>query len=820
MKYFEYLGKESPRVKINDEGDSTLGNKMFLACISSEKNIANIDSLIEINRRLADPANLTTREASDLIQKSKVFVMVAATIHATEVAASQMAMVWAHQLAVGGNAGLDEILDNVVILLMPSINPDGNIMVTRWYEKNLGTPHEGCRMPYLYHHYAGHDTNRDFYMLNLEETKVVNRVLHHKYFPHIFLDMHQMGYVGPRMFVPPFKDPLNKNLDPRLVRETNLIGSFMAMKLQEAGKAGVANAYGFDAYWPGGSKNTAWFKNVVGVLTELASAQMATPVFVDPNELQESSKGLPEYKAQVNFPDPWPGGWWRLRDIIDYELIAANALIELASQNRQSFVSNFYAMGKENSEEDNLSGIYGYVIPPDQWDAPEAYTFLQKMEEHGVKIYSFSKDFISGGTIYKKGTYLIPLSQPYRDFIQVMMETQVYPEVLHVAGGSIMEPYDSTGWTMPLQMGVSCRPLPIPARELPIERASGISSPQEVIRGEATGGFYRLPARYNHSFLAVNRLFKRNVPVYRIKSVSAGMDGGPGDFLVRSDDISKEALLGVLRGTGVDATQLPMKKNIELFRVEPPRVGLYQSYSACIDEGWTRFVLDQYEFSYTILHNRDFKNERKLASFDVIIFPDMDRSLIVDGSVTGRYFYYYSHVHPDYQGGIGTDGLDHLKEFVRKGGDLVLLDHASTLAIDDFGLPFANTLKNVDDSVFYCPGSLLKLHVNQNDPIGWGMPAETALLFAESAAFQTRIPQKRFVTRTVAGYFSPEGPPLLSGYLKGEKKLNRTAMILRFGYHLGNVMVLGGRVQYRGQTSGTYKFLFNSLYFARDAFLN
>jgi hypothetical protein len=812
MRYFDYLGKQSPRVKVTVEGTSTLDNKMFLACISSAENITALDDLLAINRRLADPAGLTEREASALIEKSKVFVLVTATIHASEVGASQMAMIWAHQLATGDDPWLKEILDNVVVLLMPSLNPDGNIMVTEWYEKNLGTPHEGSRMPYLYHHYAGHDTNRDFYMLNLKETRVVNRILHHKYFPHIFLDMHQMGTAGPRMFVPPFKDPLNKNLDPRLVRETNLIGSFMAMKLQESGKKGVANSYGFDAYWPGGSKNTAWFKNVVGVLTELASTQMATPVFVDPNELRASAKGLPEYKAQVNFPDPWPGGWWRLRDIIDYELIAADALIELASQNRRSFVSNFYAMGRDNCDVSNLKGTFGYVIPTDQWDAPAAITFLRKMEEHGIKIYTFARDYIAGQNVYKKGTFLIPLDQPYRDFIQVMMEKQVYPEILHVKGGPIMEPYDSAGWTLPVQMGVSYEPMRIPAYKLPVRRVSGIDYPQETVPGNTTGKFYRIPGRYNRSYVAVNRLFKRKTPLYRATSASSQHQVEAGDFLVKSSDISSASLWEVLSGTGVDVAVIAGDEDkLANVPLKAPKIGIYQSYIARIDEGWTRFVLDSHEFSYTVLHNRDFKNKKRLASFDVIVIPDMTRDLIVDGVVKGRYAYYYANGHPDYKGGIGAGGLGNLKEFVRKGGNLVLLDHASVLAIDDFKLPLANRLKNVRESDFYCPGSLLELHVNRQDPIGWGMPAKTALLFSDSAAFNTRVPQKRHISRHVAGYFSAEGPHLLSGYLKGEKRLNRTAMILRFGFHRGYVMVLGGRVQFRGQSSGTFKFLFNSL---------
>ena len=412
IKYFQYLDEQSDRLKLSNEGTSTLGQPMMLAAISSAENIARLDELIEINRKLANPDQISPEEASRLIARGKTFVLITCAIHATEIAATQMGMNLAHKLVTSRDSGVTDILDRTVLLFMPSINPDGNIMVTDWYNKYKGTEFEGGRMPFLYHHYAGHDNNRDFYMLNLKETRVVNAVLHHRYFPHIYLDMHQMGSSGPRMFVPPFKDPLNQNLDPVMIKEVDLIGTFMALKLQENHKSGVASAYAFDAYWPGGSKNTAWYKNVVGVLTELASVRTATPVYTEQNELRVSSKGLPEYKPQVNFPDPWPGGWWRLQDIMDYEMIAAEALLELAAQNRQAFLNNFYQMGVANIEAGRKSAPYGYLVPSDQWDAAEAVTFLKIMEEHGLRLYQLAADVTISDRIYRKGATVIPWPSP------------------------------------------------------------------------------------------------------------------------------------------------------------------------------------------------------------------------------------------------------------------------------------------------------------------------------------------------------------------------------------------------------------------------
>ncbi len=813
VRYFHYLGRESARIKVTDEGTSTLGNPLILAFISSQQNIENLDDLIHINQKLAQPDTISNREAHDLLKKAKVFVLVTAAIHASEIAASQMAMPLAHQLAVTGEEKCKQILDNVVILLMPSINPDGNIMVTDWYRKNLDTEYEGCRMPYLYHHYAGHDTNRDFFMLNLKETGVVNAVLHRRYFPHIFLDMHQMGKTGPRMFIPPFKDPLNQNLDPLLLRTTNLIGSFMAFKLQQEGKSGVASAYAFDAYWPGGSKNTAWYKNVVGVLTEMASVDTASPVYVEANELQVSSKGLPEYKAQVNFPDPWSGGWWHLKDIIDYETIAVRALIEVAGQNREYVVSNFYKMGIESIKRGESESPYAYVIPADQWDRPAAFTFLKTMEAHGIKIFRAQKEFVCRKKIYERGSHVIPMSQPYRRFIKVMMERQHYPEIRQMRGGPILEPYDAAGWTLPLQMGIDYDEInsPIALEGETFSAAQNIDYPPETIGGPADGDTYLISARCNRSLIVINRLLKVGVPVSRICRTDSSGAIPCGTFLVRTAGVSSAEFKKMLKGTGLDAKKTFLKNKSAAIKIKKPIIGIYQSYVPSIDEGWTRWVLDHFEFSYTVLHNSDFKNKKLSKKFDVIIFPDMTRSIIVDGKYSRPRPYYNPNTHPNFKGGIGKTGIQTLKDFVKAGGTLILLDSATEIGIQDFSLPLTNKLKNLDKDKFYCPGSILKIEIDPHDPLAWGMPAEGVIFFSHSPAFNTRLPASQHIDRKVVASFAARDPHLLSGYIKGEKWLNRAAVIVRFDYYNGHVIVMGGRVQHRAQTFATFKFLFNAI---------
>ncbi|HMM34171.1 MAG TPA: M14 family metallopeptidase [Thermoanaerobaculia bacterium] len=318
VSYFRALDAASDRVEVTTIGTSTRGEEMILAAISSPENLANQRRLREVARRLADPRGLSPAEEKALLAEGKAVLLVTCGIHASEIGASQMAMEWAHALATAEDAETKRRLSEVVLLLVPSLNPDGHRMEVDWYRKNLGTRWEGSRMPWLYHHYVGHDNNRDFAQLTQAETRAISRVLYHDWFPQVFLDEHQMGTSGPRMFVPPYADPLDPDIDPLVIREVNMIGSLMSMRLEQAGKSGVISAWAFDVSWPGGSKNTAWWKNVTGVLTEVASVRLATPIEVPPTELRGGGKGLVEYGPQVNFPNPWRGGKWRLRDVMDY----------------------------------------------------------------------------------------------------------------------------------------------------------------------------------------------------------------------------------------------------------------------------------------------------------------------------------------------------------------------------------------------------------------------------------------------------------------------------------------------------------------------
>ncbi|HEX7149856.1 MAG TPA: M14 metallopeptidase family protein [Thermoanaerobaculia bacterium] len=442
LSYFRALDAASPRVELQTLGKTTLGEEMIMAVISSEENLRNKERIRTISRRLADPRGLSDAEAEELIREGKTIVLVTCNIHSTEIASSQMAMEWAHALATANDAETRRRLDNTVLLLVPSLNPDGQIMITDYYRKHVGTKYEGGQLPWLYHHYVGHDNNRDWYMLTQVETRNMSRAIYHDWMPQLFIDEHQMGSEGPRMFIPPFADPLDPDVHPLIWRDVNLIGANMALRLEQQNKAGLIYGYQFDAYWIGGTRNTGWWKNITGLLLEIASARIATPMYVEPTELRGGGKGLIDYKATINHPNPWKGGWWRLRDIMDYERIASDALLEIAAERRVDFLRNLVTRARAAVAAAKPGEAYR--IPRQQRDWPTAQHLAWLMNEHNVEVRQA-----------ENGDYWIPLAQPYGKFVSEMMEPQRYPEVRLQAGKEILRPYDVATWTLPLQMGVT-----------------------------------------------------------------------------------------------------------------------------------------------------------------------------------------------------------------------------------------------------------------------------------------------------------------------------------------------------------------------------
>jgi len=811
--YFELLDKESPRLTVFNIGQTTLGRDMIMAVISSEDNLKNIDRYREIARRLKEARGLIPDEARQLAKKGKAILLITCNIHSTEIAASQMAMELAYDLITGqGFFDVKQALNDVIVLLCPSINPDGQQMVVDWYRKYLGTEYEGSNMPWLYHHYAGHDNNRDFFMLNLAETRAVTRVLYHEWFPQIHIDEHQMGSNGARLFVPPFMDPPLPNIQPLLWRSVNLCGVNMAYDLQKNDYKGVVNGRSYTGWWIGSCDDTSWLHNVVGLLSEAASVRVATPIYIEPTEVSKDY-----YEKRMDFLDPWPGGWWRLRDIVDYELVLSKSLVKTAWLNKEDFLYNSYLMSKQSIEVKDRNQPYAFVITKDQPDYLTTLKMIEILQLGGVEVYQATRDFIGDGRFYPAGSFVVLVAQPNKAYAWALLEKQKYPDLRQYPGGPPVPPYDNAAWTLPLQMGVRCDQID-KAFEVPLNKVDRVQYPKANIPDSA---YLALDPRLNVSYTVAFGLLKNKAEMWRAKNMlKTGQTELPaGAFLIKNSPVVRQTLSGLLEKWPVPVESLANISSIDKASIKFPRIAIYRSWRGNADEGWTRCMLDDLGFTYTILHNQDFKGTKTKkvdlkANFDVILLASENPEIIKTGRFQrpgqpARFF--MSQMPPEYEGGIGQEGVDALKAFVEAGGILVTLNQASELAMSELGAPARNSLSGVDRSKFFCPVSILRLKVDNTTPLGYGLAEETAALFNQSLALDTWAPPAKMDRKVVAYY--PEDNILLSGWLMGEEYLSRKAAVVDVKSGRGHIALIGFRAQHRAQSHGTYKFLLNAFFY-------
>jgi hypothetical protein len=819
--YFEKLAQESPKVKLFTIGESVLKKPMIMAAISTPENLAKLDRWREITRKLRDPRVTPVDEARKLAKEGKAIVLITCSLHATEVAASQMSMELAYDLVTGRtffDAG--KILSDVIVLLVPTHNPDGNQMVVDWYRKYVGTQYEGGGMPWLYHHYAGHDNNRDWYMFNLPETRAVTKVLYQDWLPQIHVDEHQMGSTGARLFVPPFMDPPLPNIQPMVWRGVNLVGTEMGYDLQKHGLSGVVNGRSYTAWWIGACDDTSWLHNVIGILSEAASVRSATPVHIEPNEIPDSY-----YEKRMDFIDPWPGGWWRLRDIVDYELVLSKSMIKTAGLHKEDLLFNFYQMYKTSIEKVEKGQPYAFVIPARQRDYPTMLKMLEVLKIGGVEIHQAKADFIAGGRFYNAGSFVVRTAQPYKTFAWALLEKQKYPDMRQYPGGPPVPPYDNAAWTLPLQMGVACDEVE-EAFEAKLEKIGAVPYPKSPAK-QGQSAYVLLNSQVNASYAVAFALLKDKAEMWRTSSTvkAKGVDIPAGSFIVKNSPDVKKSLPALLDKQHLAVLDLDDVADIPKAALKSPRIGLFQSWRGNMDEGWTRYVFDDMGVPYKTLHNEDIKGtkEKKAdlkADYDVIVFADENANTIKGtrpGATPGgggaespmARMFRQSTMPPEYEGGIGQEGVDALKAFVEKGGILVTLNGASEFAISDFNVPARNALTGVDRTKFFCPTSILRILVDNETPIGYGMPKEAAAMFVNSLAFSTSSPPFDWDRKVVASY--PEDEVLLSGWLLGEEYLARRAAVVDTKWKAGRIILIGVRCQNRAQSHGTYKFLLNAL---------
>ncbi len=801
VDYYRKLDQASDRVKVFDIGPTCEGRRMILAVISSAENIAQLENYRRISEKLAK-AQVSEPEARELARTGKAIVWIDGGLHANEVGHAQHSPELAYRVVTDESPTMKTIRSNVILLQVPVLNPDGLDMVVDWYKRNLGTRYETSPLPELWHKYAGHDNNRDWYMMTQPETRNASVLLYQKWFPQIVLNHHQTPPFPARIFIPPFTSPVNPNIPEQVLNGIDTVGHAMANRFKDEGKTGVVSRMEFDTWWNGGMRTTPCFHNMIGMLAETALYGYATPFRYRNDDLPRKFKnGLPALLPSIDYPNPWLGGEWKLSNALDYMMTASLGVLDIAARQHDRFLYNIYEMGREAIEQGKRQSPSAYVIDVDgQHDPSAAVGMVEVLKLGGLEIEQTEQAFGAGGQHFPKGTYVIPTAQAFRPYLVDLMEAQKYPEGQE--SNESAQPYDMMGWTLPMQMGV---------RVVKVDRALNVATRTvEEVKLPEVESFqafrhYLIDRRWNTSFTLVNRLLKAGVGVDVLPEgvVVSGVALPPGSFMVSGDSGELvHKLAAELRIPLRGSDSLPGLRTERLVR---PRLALYKPSDANQDEGWIRWLLDQFEFSFTSVREDSIREGNLRSRFDVIIIPSDPGKRLIEGLSPAL-------VPPQFAQGIGADGLQNLKDFVNQGGVLIASDATCQVPLDYFGLPFRNAVRNLSESVFSCPGSLVRLEVDPSDPVGWGMDREVAACFVKSQAFEP-VPsadgQSSQMT-SVARY--ADSGVLMSGWMRGEERLRGKAAVGRARMGQGEVVLLGFPAHFRGQPHGTFKLLFNSIY--------
>lgn len=824
--YYQRLAKASDRVQMKEIGRTALDRPMLLLFISSEENLARLTDWRSVSEKMAR-ARIDDETAQSLTQEGKAVVWIDGGLHATEIAPGQMMPLLAYRVATEESREMQKIRENVILLLMPMMNPDGLDIVTDWYRKNLKTPFETTRQPWLYHHYVGHDNNRDWFMNNMPETQAVSRVLYNEWYPQIVYNHHQTGPNWTRIFVPPFSDPVNPRIHPGVTTGVNMVGSAMASRFAMKRMSGVVSDTTYSMWWNGGMRTAPYFHNMIGILTETSHAT-PTPRYYDPEEKPDyigrrrRGNRPPTTGTNIFYPYPWEGGESHLRDAVDYTLVASMAVLDIAANLKEEWLYNIYRMGRDAIEKGE-SKPFAYVIPPEQWDRGEAMNLVNVLLRGGVEVSRAKAGFEAGGKQLVAGSFVIPAAQAFRPYLVDLLEKQEYPDRRQRPGGPPEPPYDLAGWTLPMQMGVAVERIE-EAFEVDVVEVSGLVSPEAGrVRGEARFG-YLLSHRANASARAVNGLLRDEERVYWATEgfEAAGEQHAAGTIVIEAKGHNTEKRVETLaKELGLDFVGIGKKPSVRMVGLKRPRVGLYKSWVANMDEGWTRWLLEDYGFAVETLQDEDVRT-KDLSGFDAVLIPDQEAERILNGHPLGT-------MPEAYVGGMGVEGAMALKQYVSEGGTLVALDGASDFVIEQLGLPLRNVVASVSQERFFIPGSLIRTKVDLTHPLAYGMQEEVAASFQRSRAFETVVlpgegeggrediekappPPVEVVARYA------EEDLLMSGWALGEEEhIGGKAAVVSVGLGAGEVVLFGFRPQFRGQPRATYKLIFNALHGATVA---
>ena len=863
VSYFDVLAEASDRIQVDHVGPTTLGNPFVVVTLSSPANLARLDEIRAASATLA-AGRMSRAEAEALTRDLPATAVIHHNIHSTEIGSSQTSVELVYRLAAAADDEAREILDNVVTVLIPSGNPDGQIMVTDWYRRNVGTDFEDARMPYLYHSYAGHDNNRDFFQGNLVETRYWMDVMFRQAYPQVYLDQHQMGSTGPRMFVPPFPDPMDPDIHPLQWQSLQFMGGGIVADLQRANKQGIITGQMYRIWGQEGAL-TGRHHKIVALLTETASVDIASPVTITREQLDRPAGS---YGFSMNFADPWWGGEWTLGDIVSYQMVAAMSFLKQTARYRDQYLMGRWQMASETIARAEAEAPWGWVIPADQADPVAAADMARRLQMQGIEVHQVGEAFTAtpaafgprpqsgdpralglwSGELepegdaeaadddradgaaegrnretdgdeaddddadaddedaeeaaeakpapaprtFPVGSWVVLAAQPAWAAIEDLMMPQGRELLYEYPDGPFMRSYDGAGYTMPMQMGVDAVLLDEPI-EAPLRDPSFMPASTTLPQARQ---WFAMSTAISQAYHVANRLMAEGMAVSRTDDY----------FLVGASQPGVADLLRRLIGeTGVPVVGDPN----DLGAIEPmdrARIGLYQGWAGAMDEGWTRLLLEEYGFDLTTLANDDVRDDALASRFDVIVIPsEISLDRLIDGASEDD-------APEGFRGGIGQEGVDNLKSFVRGGGTLVTLERGDAVVLEHFGVPVRNALDSLSGSELFTPTSLFRTELDLDHPLTSGSPAEVAAKWAGGRAYEpTGWDGDAGTIRTVGRWATDPDRVLMSGLIVGAEHLAGKANILDVEYGAGRIYMYGFRVQHRAQTTGTFKLFFNAL---------
>jgi hypothetical protein len=874
VDYWQKIDKESDRMKVVEIGKTAEGRPQLMAIITSPENHKKLERYKEISRRLASAEGLTDDQARALAKEGKGVVWFDGGLHATEVLGAHQLIETVYQLVTRTDAETTRFLNDLVILAVHA-NPDGMELVSGWYMREAEpTRRSTGGLPRLYQKYIGHDNNRDFYLSSQPESTNMNRVMYTEWYPQIMYNHHQTGPAGTVMFAPPFRDPFNFNFDPLIPAQLDLVAAAMHSRFASEGKPGVTSRRGanYSTWWNGGLRTMAYFHNMIGLLTETIGNP--TPISIP----FLPSKQLPD--SNLHFPiEPQA---WHFRQSVDYSVTANYAVFDIASRNRENFLFNIYKMGKNSIERGSrdswtptprrviaaanslgggrgrggeaaggdepdagggrggrggggspadfkkllrdpaLRDPRGFILSASQADFPTATKFVNALIKTGVTVHRATAPFTVAGKNFPAGSYVVKAAQAFRPHVLDMFEPQDHPDDIPYPGGPPNRPYDNAGWTLAYQMGVEVDRV-LEGFDGPFEKLTGLQKPAPgKVTGASTGG-YTFSHAVNDSFIAINRLVAAGEDVFWMTSGAQ-----QGTFFVAAKPSTTAAVTKIATDLGVNFDGVPGRPAGDAIKLRKLRIALADQYGGSMPSGWTRFILEQFEFPFEVVFPRALDLGNLSSRYDVIIFPSGVGPAPAGGGRGGRGGGGFggaggANIPKEYQDQLGAytaaQTAPHLKKFLEDGGTILAVGRSAANLAELMALPVDNHLierspdgstRPIPSEKYYVPGSVLRASVDNTSPIAHGLANPIDVFFDNSPVFRLEPEAALKGIRPVAWFDS--ATPLRSGWAYGQGYLQGGVAIVDASVGKGKLFMFGPEITFRSQPHGTFKFLFNGIY--------